>query len=141
VPHIEEKIMKGSCLCGNIRYEVNRLDSPIEHCSCKTCRKAHSAAFNTSADVKLIDFTWLSGEDLLSTYESSPGKRRRFCSKCGSHIIAEYDAKPYAVLRVATLDEDPGKVPELQIWKSHEVAWLSNDKNIPVYEEWEPGHN
>ncbi|MBU3918276.1 GFA family protein, partial [bacterium] len=87
--------MKGSCLCRSIQYEIKKLNSPIEHCSCITCRKAHSAAFNTSANVKLEDFKWIKGENLLSEYESSPGKRRKFCSLCGSQILAKYDAKPY----------------------------------------------
>ena len=51
--------MRGSCLCGQIEYEVSRLDSPIEHCSCRYCRKAHAAAFNTAAAVKLEHFRWL----------------------------------------------------------------------------------
>ncbi|GAB1266675.1 GFA family protein [Aurantivibrio infirmus] len=132
--------MNGSCLCGAVQYEVASLDGPIEHCSCITCRKAHSAAFNTAAGVKLKNFKWVSGEGLLSTYESSPGKRRRLCSICGSQLVAEYPGKPYVVLRVATLDEDPGKVAEFQIWKSQEAAWLVYDRDIPKYDEWEPGH-
>lgn len=67
--------MRGSCLCGQIEYEVSRLDSPIEHCSCRYCRKAHAAAFNTAAAVKLEHFRWLMGSELLRSYESSSGKR------------------------------------------------------------------
>jgi hypothetical protein len=36
--------MKGSCLCGTVRYEAARLAGPIVHCHCATCRKAHSAS-------------------------------------------------------------------------------------------------
>jgi len=38
------------------------------------------------------------------------------------------------------LDEDPGKLPEFQIWKSDEAKWLAYNLDIPRYEEWEPGH-
>lgn len=132
--------MKGSCLCGGIEYEVDQLDTPIQHCSCKTCRKAHSAAFNTAAGVLREHFRWVKGEDILKSFESSPGKLRYFCSNCGSQLIAAKVGNHRIVLRVATLDEDPSAQPEFQIWKSHEVPWLEYGEKIAAYPEWEPGH-
>lgn len=130
--------MKGSCLCGGIEYEVSALDSPIQHCSCKTCRKAHSAAFNTAAAVDKSKFRWLKGESLLSKFESSPGKIRYFCSKCGSHLVKEREGSDVLTLRVATLDDDPGKKPAFRIWASYEVSWLDYTSEIPNYKEWKP---
>ncbi|MDK8462663.1 GFA family protein [Marinobacter sp. SS13-12] len=132
--------MKGSCLCGGLGYEVDRLDTPIQHCSCRTCRKAHSAAFNTGAGVLREHFRWTRGEDMLKSYESSPGKLRYFCSNCGSQLVAMKQGNPRVVLRVATLDEDPISRPERQIWSSHEVPWLEYGSHIVAYSEWEPGH-
>jgi hypothetical protein len=132
--------MLGSCLCKSIEYEVSQLDSAIAHCACHTCRKAHAAAFNTTASVKLNHFRWLKGESLLKGYESSPGKIRFFCSNCGSHLIARRDGRDYLVLRVATLDDDPLTTPEFQIWTSHKVPWLSDSPTTMAYPEWEPGH-
>jgi ADP-ribosyl-[dinitrogen reductase] hydrolase len=133
------RYMKGSCLCGSIEYEVDRLDSPIQHCSCRTCRKAHAAAFNTAAAVLKEHFRWLKGDDLLNAYESSQGKKRYFCSNCGSQLVAERAGNPRLILRVATLDENPGISPSFQIWKSHEVSWLKYGSQIPSYSQWEPG--
>lgn len=132
--------MKGSCLCGAIEYEVDQLDTAIQHCSCKTCRKAHAAAFNTGAGVLRSHFRWVKGESTLSSFESSPGKKRYFCSNCGSQLVAEKDGNPRLVLRVATLDEDPAVQPEFQIWKSHEVPWLRYGGDLPAYPEWHPGY-
>lgn len=130
--------MKGSCLCGSIAYEVDQLCTPIQHCSCKTCRKAHAAAFNTGAGVLREHFRWISGEERLSRYESSPGKHRYFCSNCGSQLVADKQGSPHLVLRVATLDQDPMVRPSVQIWKSHEVAWLDYGGHIPAYLEAKP---
>lgn len=132
--------MLGSCLCRAIEYEILQLDSPIEHCACQTCRKAHAAAFNTAASVKNDHFRWLKGESLLKSYESSPGKKRFFCSNCGTHLVARREGRDYLILRVATLDEDPGQVPEFEIWASHEVPWLRYGPSVTAYPEWEPGH-
>jgi len=132
--------MRGSCLCGQVEYEVSQLASPIRHCSCRTCRKAHAAAFNTSASVKREHFRWLKGEQVLKAFESSPGKQRFFCSNCGSQMVAHRSGSELLVLRVATLDEDPGQTPQGHIWASHEVPWLAYGPQVPAYSEWAPEH-
>ena len=132
--------MKGSCLCGTVEYEIIQLDSPIAHCACRTCRKAHAAAFNSSAAVNRDHFRWSKGQENLKYYESSPCKRRYFCGTCGSHLVAERIGQPNLILRVATLDDDPGGKPVCRIWQSHEVPWLENGYQIPSFPEWQPGH-
>jgi ADP-ribosyl-[dinitrogen reductase] hydrolase len=77
---------------------------------------------------------------LLAHYESSPGKVRHFCSRCGSQLVAEKVGVPYMVLRLATLDDDPGVRPSAHIWTSHEVPWLSYGEDLPRCEEWPPGY-
>jgi hypothetical protein len=127
--------MKGSCLCGRIAYEVDRLDGPIGHCHCKTCRKAHAAAFATTARVNREHFRWLRGEEHLGAFESTPGKLRRFCTQCGSHLMAEWLDKPQVIVRVATLDDDPGVTPQAHIWTSHDAPWLKTD-DVARFAEW-----
>lgn len=131
--------MRGSCLCGAAAYAIDVEGLAIGHCSCRTCRKAHAAAFATTARVPREKFTWLRGEDKLKAFESSPGRFRHFCSACGSHLIAERPADPHVVLRVATLDEDPGSTPLVHIWRSHEVPWLAFEGDIKRFAEWPPG--
>jgi len=129
-------MMKGSCLCGAVTYEVTPYDMKIGHCSCRTCRKAHAAPFAATSRVPRDNFRFLSGEDKLRSFESSPGKLRRFCSVCGSHVLADRPAEPHIILRVATLDDDPGTKPLIHIWKSHEVPWCAYDGDIKRFAEW-----
>jgi hypothetical protein len=131
--------MRGSCLCGGVGYEVDQLDMAVGHCHCSTCRKAHAAAFATNAGVLRNHFRWLRGEDLLSHYESSPGKIRHFCSRCGSHLVAERPHQPHVIVRIATLDDDPQTKPTMHVWCSHDVPWLQDLSGTPRYDEWQPG--
>ncbi|MFG6137647.1 GFA family protein [Halomonas sp. B23F22_10] len=131
--------MQGSCLCGVVTYEVDRLDMPIAHCHCRTCQKAHAAAFATTAGVERRHFRWTAGEETLSHFVSSPGKRRWFCSGCGTHLMAERTGQPHVILRVATLDEDPRERPAQHIWRSHDVPWLAYDGECASHDEWPPG--
>lgn len=131
--------MKGSCLCGAVRYEVDQLDMPAAHCHCRTCQKAHAAAFATTAGVFRQHFRLMAGEQHLKSYESSPGKLRWFCSMCGTHLVAEREGQGHVILRVATLDEDPGVRPVARIWRSHDVPWLAHSEELLSYDEWPPG--
>ena len=127
--------MKGSCLCGAIEYEIDRIDMPIGHCHCRTCRKAHAAAFATTAGVMRPHFRWLKGEALLSGFESSPGKLRYFCSQCGTHLVAERPHQAHVIVRVATLDDDPGLRPQQHIWTADPPPWLAYD-DLPCWPAW-----
>ena len=130
--------MKGSCLCGAVQYEADQLDGPIGHCHCHTCRKSNAAMFVSTAWVNRDHFRWLKGGDRLSSFESSPGKLRYFCSVCGSHVVAERKDQPHLILRVATLDDDPGLRPVGRIWTSHNVPWLVDSDGVPSFPEGPP---
>ena len=128
-------MIQGSCLCGNVTFEVEELDGPIGHCHCRTCRKAHSAAFATTARVLRTHFHWRSGQDTRSSFESSPGKHRHFCSRCGSQLMAEWSDQPSVILRMGAVDTDPGSSPQGHIWVSDQVPWLSYGDGLPRYSE------
>lgn len=128
--------MKGSCHCGTVVYEVARLAGPISHCHCVTCRKTHAAAYASTAQVAREDFRWISGQENVSYYESSPGKKRAFCSTCGCHIVASRETQPHVILRVATLDDDPGARPTMHIWRSHDAPWLADGEGLASFAEW-----
>jgi hypothetical protein len=130
--------MKGSCLCRTVSYEADRLAAPIVHCHCNTCRKAHAAAFTSTARVNRSEFRWLAGEHAIGSFESTPGKFRHFCTRCGTHLIAEWKTQDQVILRVATLDQDPGSTAVAHIWVSHEVPWLAHGEDIPSYPEVPP---
>ena len=71
------------------------------------CRKAHGAAFRTRASIKTADFNFLSGEELLTYYESSPGEWRSFCSVCGANMITKFSQSPDIYgFALGTLDTD-----------------------------------
>jgi hypothetical protein len=108
----------------------------MSHCHCVSCRKAHAAAFATVTRVDTNDFTMETGEELLTSYESSPGKKRHFCSICGSQIYAYKDGDPYYIVRVGTLDNDPGSRPARHIFVSEKAPWYKIDEKLPQFEQW-----
>jgi len=92
------------------------------NCRCSMCRKQHGAAFRSRARVQMSNFKWIQGEDLVISYESSPGSYRGFCRVCGSPIINKFDARSWTAqhdpdvpsrygIALAALDDDPGVRP------------------------------
>src|SRR3989338_6229033 len=129
-------MIRGSCLCKEVRYTVTEALGPISHCHCETCRKAHASAFGTVARVKATGFHIDSGEKLLTSYESSQGKKRYFCSKCGSQIYAHTEGQGEHVLRLGTLDDDPGVKPIRHIFVSDKAPWYDIDQSLPQFDGW-----
>ena len=86
-------------------------------------------------------FRWTVGEEILRSYEASPGRLRRFCSDCGTHLVAERPIQPHVILRVGTLDDDPELRPTLHLWTSHDVPRLVDEGDLPRYPEWPPAAN
>ena len=49
-------MLRGSCLCGGIVYEIDALLGPGIYCHCSQCRKASGTAFATNASVPTTAF-------------------------------------------------------------------------------------
>ncbi len=58
---------------------------------CWRCRKHSGSSFGTTVGVRSEDFVFVSGEDLIASWESSPGIHRFFASCCGSPIFKKPD--------------------------------------------------
>src|SRR5512146_1352890 len=117
-------MLKGSCLCGAVRYELDGELGPITCCHCSMCRKAQGTAFATNAPVDAARFRLLSGEEVLRAYRSSPDKIRTFCSKCGSPIYSRHDARPGTLrLRIGTLDTPVSAGPTAHIFVASKAPW------------------
>ncbi|PCH60787.1 MAG: hypothetical protein COC19_05455 [SAR86 cluster bacterium] len=127
-------MIKGSCLCGNVTYDIAGNLSDIIHCHCRTCRKAHGSAFSSVVAVKNEDFK-LSSIKPLSSFESSPGKTRYFCSNCGTQIYAQRADRDHLILRMGSLDTDISVKEKHHIWVSHKASWYTINSKLPECQE------
>jgi len=126
-------MLKGSCLCGAITYQIDGQLEEMGHCHCRMCQKAHGAAFGTYAMVRWDEFEVLGGEDQIGRYQSSDIITRSFCKSCGSTLqFIRVDASAFG-LAVGTLDDDPGIMPVYEIWTESKAKWCELEKGISSY--------
>jgi hypothetical protein len=131
--------MHGSCHCGAVRFEVSGSLQGITHCHCRTCRKIHGTVYGSSGVIAQEALRITHGAEVLTGYESSPGKKRYFCSRCGSPIYAHSQKNPgVVVLRIGALDNDPGVRPKMHIWVSEKPAWYEIVDKLPQHLQWPP---
>jgi len=127
-------MIRGSCLCGEVKFEIHGKLGRSSHCHCSMCRKAHGAAFGTYALVRVEDFKLLAGAELIARYRSSPGVERTFCSRCGSTLQFISEKLPGIVdVALGVLDDDPGiRVPH-HIYVASKAPWLEITDGLPQY--------
>jgi len=127
----------GSCHCGTVRFEVDGDLQGIFHCHCETCQKLNGTAYGSTGFTTADQFRITAGNDALTGYESSPGKQRYFCSRCGAPIYAHAESNPERIgVRIGALDSDPGIRSKLHIWVSHKHPWFEVNTSLPEFDEY-----
>lgn len=126
---------KGSCLCGEIAYEINGELGPIVFCHCSRCRKANGSAFAAVSPVPSDHFHWCKGESLLRSF-SVEGVHRFFCSQCASPLISRRDAMPEIVrVRIGSLDTAIAGPVAAHIFTAAKADWYEIQDGQPQYPE------
>jgi hypothetical protein len=132
-------MIPGSCLCGEVRYEVSGPFSMMGHCHCSICRKHHGAMFATFVAVPGANFRWLAGEKSVGSYESSPGGSRSFCRVCGSVTPLQLPQLDIVFLPAGNLQGDLDARPENHIFVKSKAPWHEITDRLPKYDEYPPG--
>ncbi|RLJ21530.1 aldehyde-activating protein [bacterium endosymbiont of Escarpia laminata] len=131
---------KGGCLCGRVRFEITGEIENIIYCHCSQCRKAQGSAFATNGNVDVEEFNFISGEDELTGYQSSPGQTKYFCKHCGSPIISKNESFPNKVrVRLGTIESDIRERPIAHIFVTSKANWETLSDDLPQYDSYEPG--
>lgn len=132
-------MITGSCLCGGVRFEIERASGPFELCHCSRCRKVSGSAFLAGVYVRTRDFHLLSGKDLISTYEAPilrnpPPYRVSFCSRCSSPVPNPDPNSESCEIPAGLLDADPSLKPDKHIFVEHKAPWFEIADNLPQYD-------
>jgi len=128
----EEKKHRGSCHCGDVRFEVVADATSGSRCNCSICTKISQ----TGAIVKPEAFALLTDESKLGSYEwGGRTAQRYFCKQCGIHCFARGHLAQlggdYVSFNLNCLDDiDPREVSVIH-WDGRHNNWEAGPRKEP----------
>ncbi|MDP1540178.1 MAG: GFA family protein [Moraxellaceae bacterium] len=129
-------MIKGSCLCGGIRYEYQGEINEISMCHCSQCRKAQGSAFVAICPIESALFKITAGAELLKEFRAVSYKARVFCAKCGSPIYSARDDLPQVKrLRLGTIETPFQCQNAYHIYAESKASWHEITDQLPQYAE------
>ena len=144
--------LRGSCLCGGVRFEIDGRLMRSSHCHCGSAKRRMARHSARGRGSRPPIFRFLAGEELVCFYESTPGTHRGFCKVCGSPVLVKFNEQarsartdPGAValcgVALATLDDDPGVRPDAHAFIIDKAPWFAVTDDLPQYLARIPGQN
>jgi len=134
---VQTDLIKGQCLCGEVKYEVLKIEDRMGHCHCSMCRKFHGAAFATLGEARTENFRWVAGVEHIKSYVAPNGTTRKFCGNCGSSLIFEpaNNVGEFVEFSLGSLDTDIALKPDAHIYTKFSANWYEITDHLPKYAE------
>ncbi len=132
--------MKGSCLCGEVEYEIDPPFRGFQYCHCTRCQKFTGSAHASNIFVAPEQFRWLAGEENVSRFDYPNTKyfATCFCQKCGSNLPWAVQTGNNVVVPAGSLNEDPGVRPNQNIFWEDKAPWYDSPCDLTQYAQFPP---
>jgi hypothetical protein len=115
--------LRGGCLCGGVRYEI---DAPLEgasYCHCTRCQRRTGTAASASGRIADGALRIVAGEELVREYRPDDGWAKLFCETCGGALFSRDPATGAMSVRLGTVEGDPGVRPSYRQFVAYATTW------------------
>lgn len=124
-------MLKGSCLCGDVHFEVTGdLQGKNSACHCGQCRK-QSGHHWASGNAKVGDIT-IHGP--VAWFEASPIAKRGFCPRCGSFLFWKAHDEDQVSFSLGALNGDTGLRLERHIFVVDKGDYYDITDGLPQFD-------
>jgi hypothetical protein len=136
----KEGVAQGSCLCGEVAYEVEGKPDVFMYCHCSRCRRGRSAAHGANMFFQPAKFRWIRGESLVKHYKVPEAQRFavHFCAKCGGGVPRHGEGVKVTLVPAATLDTAIDVRPTARIFVGSKAPWLDLVDDVPRFDGMPP---
>jgi len=93
----------GKCFCGAVALEVEGEPEGMGYCHCASCRSWSGGPVNAFSLWKPTAVKFTKGEEHVATYSKTPLSRRKYCDKCGGHLMTDHPPLGLVDVFAATL--------------------------------------
>ena len=134
---MSEAALTGGCLCGAIRYSIQRLTRAVM-CHCRQCQQAQGVGFACNFAIPETECIIQDEENLLTAFRSSATKQRMFCSRCGSPLYSKRDDSQDLRIRAGSLDDSTKLQVTEHIFADDAPLWSPINDRLPTHKGFEP---
>ena len=129
--------LKGSCLCGAVRYTARDEFRYALICHCSQCRRATGSAFKPFAGIEREKLEIVSGHEATMRY-GGESTYDLHCGKCGSLLYSNIGTSPYLHVTLGTLVDSPTIRPTAHIFVGSKASWDNINDELPQHAEFPP---
>jgi hypothetical protein len=118
--------LRGSCLCGGVKFEVSEAPKTLRYCHCESCKKLSGGTGTVNGRVPSSAIQIVEGESLLQTFQPAEGSAKTFCLSCGSNLFGGgWPESAEASVRASALDDAFEARPSAHIFVRSIAPWES----------------
>lgn len=127
----------GSCLCGEVRFEITGDFERFYLCHCEYCRKDTGSAHAANLLSATAALKWVSGEDRIRRFDLPATRHSKcFCRICGSALPMLQMNGELLVVPAGSLSGDAAIAirPTAHIFVSSRAGWDEALERVPRLE-------
>lgn len=127
--------LRGSCLCGSVKYEVEGDLERFYHCHCSRCRKSTGTGHASNVMIMNATLVFTEGESLLKQFKVPEAVRfsRQFCSECGSSVARIVPELSAVVVPAGSSDDPIPMKPQARIHWDSRTEWSCDGDDLPRF--------
>lgn len=123
----------GSCLCGQVCFEVEGDFERFYLCHCEYCRKDTGSAHAANLFSSTATLRWLSGQDNIRLFNLPATRHSKcFCTTCGSALPHLQMNGALLVVPAGSLNGDIAIKPTAHIFIASKANWDENLEKVPA---------
>lgn len=127
-------MIKGSCCCGAVQFEISQVPSMMGMCHCSRCRKVGASAL---AFVKSDAFNIITGQDKITKFKAEPPYKydRCFCSVCGTALGEVLSGLDFFPINAHCIDGEVKLENKFHEFVSEKPDWFKIGDDAKQFEE------
>ena len=126
-------MLRGTCLCGAVQYEVEDAFHAAFYCHCSKCRRTTGSAFKPMGAIAFDRIALTRGQEALLIY-GDPAETHDFhCKICGSFLYSYIAENGNGHVGLGSLVDTPTIRPMFHMFVASKAEWYEITDSLPQY--------
>jgi hypothetical protein len=123
----------GSCLCGDVKFEIKGEFDSFYLCHCHHCQKDTGSAHAANLFSQSAELIWRAGADNITSFTLAGARHNKcFCKTCGS-ALPSTAIEGLLVVPAGSLDTEISKVPNAHLFIASKASWDNELESLPTF--------